>query len=602
MLYSNFQLKIRAVIFSTFGFVGPVACASTVTDQHLIISPNGSMEVKTGSVATFDSGSILTVTPGAAVNGLAQYATTTTKNVYLGIRTDGKSGTGLLPTDPYDCSTEAKFDAVMAAIPPNTVINIAPGTYTTLGSDSGYGGSTAWYLKNGWTVNGSGEGVTIIQLATGFNPYYHKHTVLQTQQGVRSTDVMVENLTVDANYPNMTPGTGANQYDAWGGVNLVASNSTIQNVEAINCFGTSQSNNEEFSLIITGYNQLLGYNNKIVNCYTHQYAAGAAGSNNYTNGCGLGGCVYSEIDGCLDDGAGHAFGTGNQCNYCKTVNCTSTANSQLGWYADTNCMNNILIEGNHFNAQNAPIQIGEPIANNVTIANNQLYSATGATGILLYGLGTNDYVTATASFASGATSFTVSNITGTIPGTFSPTQTAISTIPPAGVAYCLVGSTTAISSSYTYNSATSTVTLTNGGPNPGATQAAETNVSVSFFPPTASNIVITGNTFTSGTGTPILVADGNNYYYPMIIKGNIYPGPQLAWNGPYAYRVVTDTVTQTGTLSGGTATFTVPFNSHPIVQDTAATPSGPVSVSVSGTTATVKGTGNDTVVLYDSGL
>ncbi len=58
---------------------------------------------------------------------------------------------------------------------------------------------------------------------------------------------------------------------------------------------------------------------------------------------------------------------------------------------------------------------------------------------------------------------------------------------------------------------------------------------------------------------------------------------------------------QTGTLSSGADTKTVPAGCHPWVQDTASVPSGPMSVTVSGTTATIHGTGSDTYTLVNAG-
>jgi hypothetical protein len=56
---------------------------------------------------------------------------------------------------------------------------------------------------------------------------------------------------------------------------------------------------------------------------------------------------------------------------------------------------------------------------------------------------------------------------------------------------------------------------------------------------------------------------------------------------------------QTGTLATGTVTFTVPSGCHPWAQDT--TSANPTKVSVSGTTATVVGTGSDVVNLFNLG-
>ena len=57
---------------------------------------------------------------------------------------------------------------------------------------------------------------------------------------------------------------------------------------------------------------------------------------------------------------------------------------------------------------------------------------------------------------------------------------------------------------------------------------------------------------------------------------------------------------QTGSLSGGTATMTVPAGCHPWVQCNASTPHA-MSVTVSGTTATITGTGTDAFTIFNQG-
>jgi hypothetical protein len=52
--------------------------------------------------------------------------------VWIAARTDNVAGTGTLG-NPYDGSAPSKFDAVMAAIPANSVIHICPGTFVTHG-------------------------------------------------------------------------------------------------------------------------------------------------------------------------------------------------------------------------------------------------------------------------------------------------------------------------------------------------------------------------------------------------------------------------------------------------------------------------------------
>src|SRR5882672_5272931 len=63
-------------------------------------------------------------------------------------------------SDPYDGSTQAKFDAHMSTNPPYSTIHILAGNYQTLGSSGGF------VLKAGQKVLGSGSGVTTLQLSS----------------------------------------------------------------------------------------------------------------------------------------------------------------------------------------------------------------------------------------------------------------------------------------------------------------------------------------------------------------------------------------------------------------------------------------------------
>ena len=85
------------------------------------------------------------------------------QDVYLAVRTDGLPGGGTWD-DPYDASTAAKFDSVMATkISPGQCIRLLPGEFQTNGS-SGDGTFSAWAPQDGVRIVGSGMGVTTLKL------------------------------------------------------------------------------------------------------------------------------------------------------------------------------------------------------------------------------------------------------------------------------------------------------------------------------------------------------------------------------------------------------------------------------------------------------
>jgi len=88
-------------------------------------------------------------------------------NVWIAFRTDGIKGCGTAPTDPYDGSTQARFDGAMQEIATKyagqkVVIHIGPGEFAT----KGYPASGGWEIKAGMRVIGSGMDATTLKLVS----------------------------------------------------------------------------------------------------------------------------------------------------------------------------------------------------------------------------------------------------------------------------------------------------------------------------------------------------------------------------------------------------------------------------------------------------
>jgi len=84
-------------------------------------------------------------------------------NVWIAARTDGIKGCGTTPGDPFDGSTQSRFDAVMQTIAAQfpgkkVAIHLGPGTFET----RGYPNSGGWQIKAGMRILGSGIDVTTI--------------------------------------------------------------------------------------------------------------------------------------------------------------------------------------------------------------------------------------------------------------------------------------------------------------------------------------------------------------------------------------------------------------------------------------------------------
>ncbi len=98
-------------------------------------------------------------------------------NVWIAVRADGVPGTGT-QNDPYDGSTQPKFDAVMNSLPstPPVAVHLGPGLFSTNGYTDAAPGQ-GWQPKPGMKILGSGIDVTTLQLAGGSTNNAHFYAV-----------------------------------------------------------------------------------------------------------------------------------------------------------------------------------------------------------------------------------------------------------------------------------------------------------------------------------------------------------------------------------------------------------------------------------------
>src|SRR5271165_3911444 len=142
----------------------------------------------------------------SAVCFLTHTQAQTLTNIYLAVRTDGIAGTGTA-SNPFDASSAAKYDQLLATYSQNTVFNYAPGTYKT----------TGWHYRTRTSAGtncqhfGAGVDQTVIQLV-GASDLTQDGVIFGTDYDATADGFEVQNLTLDCNAlgnPKFTNGLGA---------------------------------------------------------------------------------------------------------------------------------------------------------------------------------------------------------------------------------------------------------------------------------------------------------------------------------------------------------------------------------------------------------
>jgi hypothetical protein len=285
--------------------------------------------------------------------------------IWISVRTDGNAGTGTAD-DPFDGSTELKFDALLQSLPANTTIHLLPGLFLT-----GGGGRTDGHgfgVKSGWKILGAGTGNTIVKL-NSIQTGLLVHGVFVTT-GSASDHVDIRDLTLDGN-SGVLIGTGLENHRI-DGINLTGKNCATRRCESINSYAIEASG-RCFSFVITGDC------GKIEDCYGHAFhggfTAGAAiksGRDASIRNCRLEGVgfpyMFSDVDGgmlteCVAD---VDVANGNAANYA-------------GYFSDLGYNYNVVISNNIFRASVIPIAFLQT-ASDIVVSDNYLESSNTGTG------------------------------------------------------------------------------------------------------------------------------------------------------------------------------------------------------------------------------
>ena len=312
------------------------------------------------------------------------FATSPGQEVWIAIRMDDLPGSGT-QADPYNGSTQPRFDGVMNAIPENATIHLGAGTFQTYGS-------LAWRPKNNWTISGAGVDQTVV-MQTAIAP--GQVTVI----GGLIPTLVASDLTIDCNYINLAP-TLVAPYKAIGGISAISGH--FYNIKVIHAGGTR----ETFTLgfLQCGLGSIPPSSVLIENCRVEQSGPNVTAiyaTNSQTNDYSdtVPGPGQATIRNCYVEGTGDRLvgGIAFQVNgytsalidSCSTIGCTYSI------YRDTlpqtgvtvrNCnvsgvvnaisligapTQNVLIEGNTLAA--GDIIVRTDGVTNATIQNNSFY-------------------------------------------------------------------------------------------------------------------------------------------------------------------------------------------------------------------------------------
>jgi hypothetical protein len=174
------------------------------------------------------------------------------KDVYLSARSDGKNGTGTAE-DPWDASTAAKFDAILAdntKTPVNTRIHLVGTGFQTNPI------TRTWHFRDGWDIGGSGIDVTTItNVAVGDGSTFYSVVTLGDDAGTHTSNgVHIHDLTIDSNgtaiaatMATVNAEKNVKVEHIW----ICGSNNTVERVHGVHQYGSLANGVECFGFILS---------------------------------------------------------------------------------------------------------------------------------------------------------------------------------------------------------------------------------------------------------------------------------------------------------------------------------------------------------------
>jgi hypothetical protein len=244
--------------------------------------------------------------------------------------------------DPYDGSTQPKFDSVMNGISANSTIHLLGGTYYTKGE-------WGFSVKTGQKILGSGMDITTVVLTnTGTSTIFYN-----AGGGAWGTGIEISDLTCDANAQNLAP---SNTYAAiW----IQGPGTKIRRVKAKGlAHGTIPPTSEVFGITCTAPDGVNAEEVVVEDCVVMPPVSGSvcssiavwAGSNSYVSARFSGNWIYGTNTTSVD-----AF------NLCHSYNSLVTGNHIInatwGIYSDSGGNTNLTVVDNSFRNVNLGVAL-----------------------------------------------------------------------------------------------------------------------------------------------------------------------------------------------------------------------------------------------------
>lgn len=169
-------------------------------------------------------------------------------DIWISESRSGRKGEGTRH-DPFDGSTEAKLDAILAASKPGQTIHFGPGTFLKKGIING-----GAQVKAGQRWAGAGPALTILKLSSMWHPpgAFIDYAV-GNGSDQDAADGAVERMTIDCNARLFLTILGTNAVKADAIQLHGAHNLAVRDVRIIHNHGDAPSGNESFPLSLGGF-------------------------------------------------------------------------------------------------------------------------------------------------------------------------------------------------------------------------------------------------------------------------------------------------------------------------------------------------------------